>query len=181
MDPADWLERFHAGDRTVLSEVYREHFDAVLRTASRFLPAVDAEGVVHEVFYRLISGEAVRRSFQGGSLIAWLTTVTRNQAIDALRKLRREVPAEIEALPNTEEPVGEHPDAFGEEARRLIERFRMERLPEKWAAVFEARFLQGLSQREAAKTLGVRRTTLAYQEGRIRWRLRRFLLGEGGS
>ena len=62
------------------------------------------------------------------------------------------------------------------EATLIIERFRNEHLPEKWVPVFEARFMLQLSQREAAAKLGMRRTTLAYQEQQIRKRLRRFLL-----
>ena len=58
----------------------------------------------------------------------------------------------------------------------MIERFRREVLPAKWADVFEHRFLRQLSQAEAAELLGIGRTTLAYQETRVRRLLRRFLL-----
>ena len=44
-------------------------------------------------------------------------------------------------------------------------------------SVFEARFVRQLTQREAASTLGISRTTLAYQEHRIRKLLRKHLLG----
>ncbi|NPC78158.1 RNA polymerase subunit sigma-70, partial [Pyxidicoccus fallax] len=54
--------------------------------------------------------------------------------------------------------------------------FRREHLPAKWAPVFEARFVRQLSQREAAAALGLHRTTLAYQELRIRSLLKKFLL-----
>jgi RNA polymerase sigma-70 factor (ECF subfamily) len=67
-------------------------------------------------------------------------------------------------------------DAF---ARLVIERFRADVLPAKWAKVFEVRFLHQQSQRDAAAALGMRRTTLAYQELRIRALLRRFVLSGG--
>ena len=51
-------------------------------------------------------------------------------------------------------------------------------LPPAWRPVFEARFLQHLNQSEAATQLGMRRTTLAYRELRIRALLRKFLLEE---
>jgi RNA polymerase sigma-70 factor (ECF subfamily) len=60
----------------------------------------------------------------------------------------------------------------------LIERFRRERLPPDWVGVFERRFLEQLTQHEAARALGIRRTTLAYRELRIRRALRAFLLEE---
>jgi RNA polymerase sigma-70 factor (ECF subfamily) len=44
--------------------------------------------------------------------------------------------------------------------------------------VFELRFLQQMTQHEAAHALGIRRTTLAYRELRIRRALRAFLLEE---
>ena len=65
------------------------------------------------------------------------------------------------------------------EARLLVDRFRREVLPAKWARVFEARFVSGLDQRSAAAQVGISRTTLAYQEIQIRRLLRRFLLGRG--
>jgi RNA polymerase sigma-70 factor (ECF subfamily) len=42
--------------------------------------------------------------------------------------------------------------------------------------VFETRFLLGLEQKEAAARLGISRTTLAYQEYRVKALLRRFVL-----
>ncbi len=180
MNDAQWLKRFHAGDRAVLSEVYREHFDAVYRAAATRLLLVDAEGVVHEVFCRLLSDEKMRQRFQGGSLSAWLSTVARNLAIDVWRRTRREISAPVEDMP--EPPPDAEPDReIDLEARRLVERFRKERLPAKWEAVFEARFIEGLSQRETARRLHLPRTTIAYREARIRWRLRRFVLQGGRS
>jgi RNA polymerase sigma-70 factor (ECF subfamily) len=174
----DWLTRFHAGDHTVMEACYREHFATVDRAVRPFLSGADRETVVHEVFFRLLSSTDLRRAFQGRSLAAWLATVARNHTIDYLRKRRREQPmGALEAPPETST------DARWEEraqARMLVERFRHELLPAKWGAVFEARFLRQLPQREAAKALGMHRTTLAYQEHRIRRLLRKFLLGQDG-
>ena len=61
-------------------------------------------------------------------------------------------------------------------AAMVIERFRKTVLPPKWDAVFEARFLKQLGQREAAMVLGMHRTTLMYQEHRIRALLQKFVL-----
>ena len=65
------------------------------------------------------------------------------------------------------------------EEKLLVEAFCKMHVEPEWLPVFEARFLRQLSQEEAAKELGIRRTTLAYRELRIRHRLRRFLLREG--
>ena len=49
-------------------------------------------------------------------------------------------------------------------------------LPEKYAPLFQVRFLEQLPQREAADKLGMSRSTLAYQEARVRELLTTFLL-----
>jgi RNA polymerase sigma-70 factor (ECF subfamily) len=165
------LAAFQRGDRAAIERCYREHFDLIERTLRPILGPADRETVIHEVFSRLMTNADMRHSFQGGSLGAWLATVTRNQGINYLRRLSREV-----ALPPDEpdEPV---PALDGEvDARLLLEQFQRERLPEAWRGVFEARFLRQLSQREAAAALCMNRTTLAYREVRIRQAMRAFLM-----
>lgn len=170
-----FVERFHAGDRDTLADCYREHHRTVLAAASQILSPVDAETVAHEVFHRLIEEAGMRASFQGGDLGAWLARVTKNRAIDHRRRYAREAPlpeTDTEPAPRTDEADG------GSVAALVIERFRKERLPPAWEKVFEARFLRQLGQREAAAALGMRRTTLMYQEHRIRALLREFVLEE---
>jgi RNA polymerase sigma-70 factor (ECF subfamily) len=169
---AAWLRRFHEGDRDLIEQLYREHFETVARAAALLVPA-DRETVIHEVFLRLLTQAPLRASFRGGAFGAWLTVVSRNHALDCLRRRNREI------------PTGVRPPAGGEEsaatesslqARLLVDRFRKEILPAKWSAVFQARFLDQLNQSEAASSLGMSRTTLAYQEARVRRLLRKFLL-----
>jgi RNA polymerase sigma-70 factor (ECF subfamily) len=165
------LEEFHRGTRPVIERVYREHFKTVAGAVSKFVHGADQETVIHEVFLRLITDESLRRNFTGGSLAAWLGTVSRHHAIDYQRRRDRELPIE-------DAPVEiEGPDRFAQaaEARLLIERFRDEVLPAKWQRLFEVRFAQQLDQRQAAEALGISRTTLAYQEHRVRSLLHRFL------
>jgi RNA polymerase sigma-70 factor (ECF subfamily) len=163
-----WLARFHAGERALLAQIYEEHFDDVYRAVGRIVRDADQETVVHELFCRLCASAAMRQGFRGGSLAAWLTTVSKNQAIDFARRYQREAPLDEAA----DQPVAGHDDAA--EARLLVERFRAECLPAKWLGVFETRFLEQLSQREAAARLGISRTTLAYQELRVRRLVEKF-------
>jgi RNA polymerase sigma-70 factor (ECF subfamily) len=167
-----WLERFHRGERDVLEDCYREHFRSVHAAVGRVLRGADQETVVHDVFYRLLSDAGLRASFRGGTFAAWLSSVARHQAIDCWRQRQREVatcPAEVC------EPT-EPADAEARlELRLFVQRFRTDVLPAKWLAVFDARFLAQLDQREAARRLGISRTTLAYQELQIRRLLRRFV------
>lgn len=166
------LEAFHQGRRDALEACYREYFRVVDRSVGRVLKNADKETVVHELFFRLLSDEALRRGFRGGSMAGWLSTLAQNQAVDFARRRNRDVP--LEAAPEEAAPTPAHDEEL--DARRVIERFKAEVLPAKWRGVFEARFIQQLDQRSAAKSLGMHRTTLAYQELRIRSLLRSFVL-----
>ena len=173
----DWLHRFHEGDRAIIERIYREQFTSVARAVALLASAADRESAIHEIFLRLLTRPALRTSFQGGDFAAWLGVVAHNHAIDCARQRRREVPADCAAAANVQ-PLVES-NATRVEARIMVERFRAEALPQKWQPVFETRFIQQLSQEEAAARLGMGRTTLAYQEARVRRLLRRFFLRGG--
>jgi RNA polymerase sigma-70 factor (ECF subfamily) len=175
-----WIVEFHGGSRAVIEELYRTHFDRVARAVGSVLTGADKETTIHEVFYRLLSNEQARRGYSGGSFGAWIATVARNQAIDNLRRRRREEPVgSAGELPDS----AERPRPFEErvEARLMVQKFRSECLPEKWSRVFEVRFIQQLDQSEAARLLRVSRTTLIYQEFRVRKLLERFFSTEARS
>jgi RNA polymerase sigma-70 factor (ECF subfamily) len=170
-----WLAAFHAGEREVLAECYRRHGPRVTAAARALLGPVDAETVTHEVFYRLLTNAGMRASFGGGNFEAWLVQVVTRSAIDDLRRRRREVALDSAPPPVTAAAeAGE--DAF--DAKRVVERFRASALPPELAPVFDARFLQQKSQRDAAAAIGIPRSTLVYQEQRIRALLERFVLGD---
>ena len=171
-----WLEDFHEGRRTTMADVYHDHFATVEAAVGRVLSGADKETVIHEVFFKLIASEEQRRRFQGGSFGAWIATVARNQAIDHARRRDRERPTSTEILSERAD-AGHGDGAAG--ARVLIERFR-EGLPDNWRRVFDLCFLGQVPQREAAATLGMARTTLAYQHLQIRARLRKFLVSRAG-
>ena len=171
--PADWLRDFHAGSPALIEEIYRNHFDCVARAMRSMLGQADRETAIHEVFLRLLTQTGLRSSFQGGDLGAWLAVVARNHAIDWVRRRNREVPLG-DAVPGTASDTTDSGDACLD-ARVLVDRFRREVLPTKWAPVFETRFVRQLSQAESAAALGLGRTTLAYQERRVRRLFRRFM------
>jgi len=183
MKDGDWLARFHEGDSSVLAAVYTEHFELVARSVRRAMPgrcAADQETVVFRVFERLIENRRARASFRGGSLARWLTTIARNAAVDFLRRHARERPVG----PGELRGLADHPPWWppNADARLLArDRFRWlekfyDDLPVELQPLFLARFVRGLTQREAAAKLGIPRSTLATWDGRIRARLRRQIL-----
>jgi RNA polymerase sigma-70 factor, ECF subfamily len=175
---AAWLEAFHRGDRAVLARCYEDHVRTVAWAVRPMVDGLDRETVVHDVFCRLFGSAQARRSFTGGNFGAWLITVARRQAIDFCRQNRREKPTDDTRLGELAGAAAVEPEDDGIELRVLVARFRERCLPPKWEPVFRARFLEQLDQREAARRLGMARTTLAYQELRIRALLRRFVLEE---
>ena len=173
-----WLADFHRGERATFETLYREYFTTVDGAVARVLAGADKETVIHDVFCQLMTRAEVRTAFRGGSFGAWLGTLARNRAVDFHRRRKLEQPmgADPEAFGGTLETRSFEPKA---EARLVLERFSGI-LPEKWRRVFEKRFVEGLEQQEAANALEMSRTTLAYQEYRIRRLLRRFVL-QGSS
>ncbi len=175
----DWLSAFHAGDRRVLEQCYREHFVLVDARVGRVLRSgADRETVVHEIFYRLLSSAEVRQGFRGGSFAAWLSTVASHAAIDHARRRGRERPLSDHDADAGAAAGNGRDDAEDEIiAGLMLQRFRAA-LPAEWLPVFEARFVHQLTQRQAAAKLGLHRTTLAYRELRIRRLLRRLTCEE---
>src|SRR5258708_18976837 len=127
-----WLDAFHSGDRACMAALYEGQFDVVDRVVGGILSGFDRENVVHEVFFRLLSDDGLRRQFQGGSLASWLRVMARNLALDHVRRRRLEV------------PLFEHIQAWHSglsiedrleqrtHVRLTLERFRSHVLPAKW-------------------------------------------------
>ena len=102
--------------------------------------------------------------------------MARNLALDHVRHRRLEVPLSEHRQARSSGLSIEDRLEQRTHVRLTLERFRSDVLPLKWEPVFVARFLQQQDQPTAARSLGMRRTTLAYQEYRIRRLLERFVM-----
>ena len=120
LECAPWLEAFHAGSRALLAECYRDNFARVPAAATRIVPAVDAETVAREVFFRLLSDADTRRSFRGGQLGAWLAQIATNLAIDHHRRRRREVADDSTLRPDAPRELSMRRSTYQEEQIRLL-------------------------------------------------------------
>jgi RNA polymerase sigma-70 factor (ECF subfamily) len=172
-----WLAGFYEGSPEAMEACYRTHFATVDAAVASVLRGADRETVVQDVFARLMSDSELRLAFKGGQLTPWLRVVSRNLAIDFLRRRKFELPDGL--MPRGEPAQTQKGVERQVEAHMLVDRFRKDHLPPEWAAVFEARFIRQMDQRSAARHVGISRTTLAYRECRIRLLLRRFILREG--
>ena len=165
---------FHAGDRALMGRLYQESYQGVEAAVGCVLRGADRETVVQELYLRLLDRPNLRRNFAGGSIHAWLATLAHNLAVDYWRRHRRETSLAEDAVP----VLADAQSRRMEERAALsvfIARFLREALPEEWGPIFQARFVEQLDQREAARRLGMHRTTLAYRELRIRKLLRAYL------
>jgi RNA polymerase sigma-70 factor (ECF subfamily) len=137
----------------VIEEIYRATFEEVRRAAGAILhePA-DRDAVVHEVYLELLSSRALRESHRGGQMGAWLGAIARHQALDfARRESRLTELSAAEELTARADPLTD--------LRRELVRFAEGLDPERRRLV-QLRYVEGMTQMEAAAILGKPRSTL---------------------
>jgi RNA polymerase sigma factor (sigma-70 family) len=163
------LGAFREGRAEVMRRVYLDHGGGLLRDLRRHIGPAEAESVVHDVFVELLRNPELRGRFVGGSLFAWLRQIARLKALEHLRRVRRDVPAELPDLAASPEPELE--------ARDVLTRFLNKFVPERQREFFTLRFLHKHTQVEVAARLGVPRSTLEGWEHGLVEKLRDFVLG----
>lgn len=161
------LEGFREGDPEALARVYRETVDEVARLVHRGAMLAGgrrAPGAGSPELERELVQETYLRAFDPRARLAYdglrpyrpyLLTIARNLLIDHWRKAGRELPDDgLDALPAEPAPAEVDLDFA---ARLAATRDYLEQLPPDLGAFVEARFVQGLSQREVVERLGVTR------------------------
>jgi len=159
-DPSESIDttliaRVAKGDVDALASLYDRHAGALMAVASRIVhERAEAEDIVHDAFMGLCD-QAKRYDPARGRLRTWLVTITRNLAIDRLRrqnrlrKVREAVRAEsrVQSTPSSEAS----PDFLG------LPKFReaFVALPDDQRLTLEATFFQGLTYSEIAHLHGV--------------------------
>lgn len=137
------------------------HQSALIRYAASLLGGREgAKDVVQEVFLKLC-----KQRWQDieGHLANWLFRVTRNQALDLLRKEKRmslfEDPETMERLAGANESLGQ--DArTRERVGSLLE--LVELLPRKERELVTLKFQQGLSYKEISEVTGMTVSNVGY-------------------
>jgi RNA polymerase sigma-70 factor, ECF subfamily len=148
----DCLARLRAGDESALTELYDRYIAVVFPVAVRILGnQAEAEDVMQDVWLQVWRNTA-SYDVSRGTLSAWLLTITRSRALDAIRsraaRSRREDQTRAEA-PDAVAPVLNGETSSSREAvRKAIEWIEPHHRP-----VLEMAYWQGLSQREIAEKL----------------------------
>ena len=187
---ADVLQRFRDGEQSALDAVYRTYVDSVARNVAGTVRrccnwrvvAADLPDLVQEVFARAFDPKA-RWAFDGVRQYgAYLNQIARNVVVDHLRRRQKQV---VPFLGPFLEEVSARPSPH-DEADELADPETVERvhlyvagLPADLRQVYEALYVQGLSQRDVAAALGRGRQVVRTLEARLREGLR-FALGEMG-
>ena len=144
-------------EQEAIERLYDRYHIMVYHLARKILNASDrAEEVVYDVFWQ-VWREAGRYDGQRGSVGAWLTTLTRSRAIDALRE-RKVQSSTIDDTELAERSLLTDPTPNPEERtslgqRAVLVRVAMETLPTEQRAALELAFFSGLSQSEIAEHL----------------------------
>lgn len=162
MDDAELMEALGQGEIQALERLYDRYSALVFSVSLRVLhDAQLAEDVVQEVFLRLWRQPA---SFDPGRgrFISWLMSVTRNRALDELRRVSRrnrsEDQEEDESNPLDGVASADRMDdpALGAELREQREAVRaaMTRLPPEQRRAIELAYFSGLTQAEISDVTG---------------------------
>ena len=182
------VQRVQRADAAAFAVLMRRYNRRLYRTARSILKDDGAaEDAVQEGY--LAAWRHVG-AFRGDAQIGtWLTRIVVNQALQALRRRRRE-----QVVVLFDEPAGEPTDADGAvndppaadmpedamartEMRRLIER-KIDELPEAYRTVFVLREVEDMTVDEAATALGIPAATVRSRLFRAKARLRASLAEE---
>ncbi len=161
-DDAVAMEALGRGDIEALEQLYDRYSTLVFSVSLRVLhdPQL-AEDVVQEVFLRLWRQPA---SFDPGRgrFISWLMSVTRNRALDELRRVSRRNRSEdqetdesspLDALATSDRMVDPALSAELREQREAV-RTAMTRLPPEQRRAIELAYFSGLTQVEISDVTG---------------------------
>lgn len=145
------------GDHRSLDEIYRRYSGVLLATAFRILNNVrDAEEVVQEAFVQIWEKSGVYDERRGKPL-TWAMTLTRNKAIDRLRRVQRrhrlheQVQQEAQIWDRMAENDSSD-DAMSHETHAIV-RSAVIQLSDAQRRAIELAFFGGLTQHEIAEQL----------------------------
>jgi RNA polymerase sigma-70 factor (ECF subfamily) len=155
-----------------LERTFRAHHGLVFKSAYRITGnAGDAEDVLQTVFLRLLRRDRAAAPLENPE--SYLRRAAVNAALDVIRARQSD-----QTVPLPEETSdlmpAEAPRADVSALRQALTR-AMGRLKPRPAEIFSLRFLEGLSNRQIAETLGISQVLVAVIVHRTRQQLRREL------
>jgi RNA polymerase sigma-70 factor (ECF subfamily) len=139
-----------SGDQQAMAELYDRYSSVVYAVALRVLSdTAAAEDVLQEIFMQVWRNPAAFESGRG-NLAPWLAVITRNRAVDMLRKRR----PQTEISENT---ISIEPDLASEADRgRAVDKVRavLKDMPAAQRSALEMAYFEGYSQSEISEKTG---------------------------
>lgn len=172
-EPARLVAAMAKGDRNALAQLYDLLSGPIYSLAHRLLgDAAEAQDVVQDIFLQVWNTAATYAPSRG-SVFSWVATLTRNRALDRLRKRRRRADLLAGAAPELQPaplPGGTDSAAslWGREKADAV-RAALTDIPADQQQAIELAYFGGLTQQEIA-------TQLNEPLGTIKARIRRGLL-----
>ncbi|MGV3484859.1 MAG: RNA polymerase sigma factor [Planctomycetaceae bacterium] len=162
------LQACSGGNREAQRQLYEQHCDAIHRLMYRLVGPSHADDLTQQVFLNVFQK---LDKFQGRSSFAtWLYRVASNEALQFLRRSRRD-----RRQPMLREPSDERPNGIDElEQHDLLESI-LSRLEPDLRAIFLLRESEGLSYYEIALVLDIAEGTVASRLSRARQSLRELI------
>ena len=169
------LQLIAAGDRAALGLLYDLHSGLVYSLALHILRSIpDAEEITQDV-YLTVWAKAKTFDSAKGSVLAWLSAIARNRAIDRLRSKRhkehsQEVPLEEARLDIPEEDTaGSSSDPQTADENVQSVRLALNRLSEQERKIIELAYFEGFTHSKLAAHLG-------WPLGTVKTRLRKAII-----
>lgn len=150
---AEVYQALHSGNLLALGILYERYGAIVYRLALQILKNVtDAEDLTQDIF--LILWHQRKYDPQRGSMLAYLTTLTRSRAIDRQRKMQAQ--GRMQQRWRRSVPRPSKPDLMDKiSVKELTIRVRtaLAQLPSQHRQVLEMAYLDGLTQSQIAERL----------------------------
>lgn len=158
------IDRLRRGDASALGEVYACYANYLTAVCSRYIiEDEDIRDVLQESFIKIFT-KADTFHYEGeGSLKAWMTQVTVNEALQHLRNEKRKeiVGFDDEHIEDKAELPDEAPPINDVPTEVLLEMIR--KLPPGYRTVFNLYVIEGKRHKEIAKILNIQEQTSASQ------------------
>lgn len=163
------VDRLRRGDVSAMGEVYACFANYLTAVCSRYIiEDEDIRDVLQESFIKIFT-KADTFHYEGeGSLKAWVTQVTVNEALQHLRNQKRKgmVGFDDERIEDKAELADETPPINDIPTEVLMEMIR--NLPPGYRTVFNLYVIEGKRHKEIAELLGIQEQTSASQLMRAR-------------
>jgi RNA polymerase sigma-70 factor, ECF subfamily len=144
------LSAIRSGDEQAMEQLYGRYSSIIYSVALRVLGDTGAaEDILQDIFMKLWRNPDIFDASRG-TLGGWLAVITRNRAIDFLRKRRLETDI-------TDVVVGYVPDMLsGAELSRALEKIRgtLAGMPSSQRSALEMAYFEGLTHTEIAQKTG---------------------------